>query len=69
MEWKRWTQEDLAKLQKMARKYPTAQIAAELGRSLTATALKAHQLQISLRMKPKRGSKLDTGAPGTDLSN
>jgi hypothetical protein len=57
MERKRWTPEDVTKLQSMAQKYPTAQIAAELGRGLAATAMKAHELRLSLRMKAKRGSK------------
>jgi hypothetical protein len=37
MERKRWTPDDIAKLQSMAGKYPDAQIAAGLGRSLGAT--------------------------------
>ena len=69
MDRNRWSPEDVAKLQSMARKYPTARIAADLGRSVAATALKAHQLQISLRMKPKRGRRLDTRAPGLDLTS
>jgi hypothetical protein len=39
--------------------YPDAQIAVELGRSLGATVMKAHQLRISLRTEAKRGSKRD----------
>ena len=69
MERKRWTPEDIAKLQSMARNYPDAQIAVRLGQNLGATAMKAHELGISLKMKPKRGSKLDTGANGIDLTS
>ena len=55
MQRRRWTAEDMAKLQKMAQKYPAQHIAAELGRGLAATMVKAHQLRISLRMKRHRG--------------
>ena len=48
MERRRWSADDVAKLQNMAQKYPAAQIAAELGRDLSATMMKAHELRISL---------------------
>jgi len=68
-----WTEADISKLRSMARKLPTDLIARELGRGRAATALKAHQLGISLRMKPERGSKDDVrcvepGAARRDLS-
>ena len=66
------TADDIAKLKDMARKLPTAQIAAELGRGRSATIVKAHELQISLRMKPKRGSRpinADPGPVGMDLTD
>jgi hypothetical protein len=73
MERKRWTDDDIAKLQSMARRYPTAQIAAALGRGISTTVMKAHELRISLRMKPKRGSRLDPnfdpGPAGMDLKS
>jgi hypothetical protein len=53
----------------MAQKYPTALIATALGRGVGATAVKAHQLKLSLRMK--RGqvqASADPGAAGMDLS-
>jgi len=56
MERKRWMPEDVAKLQSMAGKFPTPYIARVLGRGLFAVVVKAHSLQISLRMKQKRGS-------------
>jgi hypothetical protein len=40
----------------MARRLPTAQIARELNRGVSATVMKAHGLGLSLRLKPKRGS-------------
>jgi hypothetical protein len=70
MERRRWSADELAKLKSMARKYPAAQIAAELGRGLAGTITKAHELQISLRMKRTRegGSpSSDPGAAGFDL--
>jgi hypothetical protein len=68
-----WTGEDIAKLKSMARRFPTAQIAQELGRGLSATVMKAHELRVSLRMKPKQGSRddarcLEPGPAGMDLS-
>jgi hypothetical protein len=53
-----WTDDDIAKLQSMARRYPTKQIAKELGRGVPATIMMAHTLRISLRLKPKKGSGL-----------
>ena len=70
MQRRRWTAEDMAKLQRMAQKYPAQHIAAELGRGLAATMVKAHQLRISLRMKRHRGGAAagpDPGAAGLDL--
>jgi hypothetical protein len=69
---RRWTKDDINKLILMAQKYPTAQIAAELGRGRSATALKAHELKLSLRMRHKRkGIDEQTcpepGAVGLDL--
>jgi hypothetical protein len=58
-----WTEEDIAKLKSMARRYPTRQIAKTLGRGVPATIMMAHVLRISLRLKPKNGS----GVP--DLRN
>jgi hypothetical protein len=70
MERRRWSDDDMAKLQSMAGKYPAKHIAAELGRGLPATMVKAHQLRISLRRKPHREggtASLDPAAAGFDL--
>ena len=48
---RRWTKEDIARLKNLARKYPTASVAGQLGRSAAATAIKAHELKISLKMQ------------------
>ena len=44
-----WTEDDVAKLETMAGKIPLRQIAAELGRTVAATAVRASKLGISLR--------------------
>jgi hypothetical protein len=44
-----WTEDDVAKLEIMAGKIPLRQIAAELGRTVAATAVRASKLGISLR--------------------
>jgi hypothetical protein len=48
--FRRWTADDIAKLKNMAQKEPCANVAAQLGRSVGATAVKAHQLGISLKV-------------------
>ncbi len=53
---RRWTEDDVAKLKAMARRHASIEIAQELHRGLSATVMKAHQLGISLRLKPKQGS-------------
>jgi hypothetical protein len=70
---KPWTYEDISKLKSMAQRLPTAQIAEELGRGISATVMKAHELRLSLRMKPKKGSRADIhsvepGPAGMDLT-
>ena len=44
---RRWTGADMLKLKDLAQKYPAATIAEQLGRSPTALAVKAHELQLS----------------------
>jgi hypothetical protein len=56
---KLWTETELAKLRSMAGNYPTHAIAQELGRGVSATVVKAHELKVSLRVKSKRDSKDD----------
>jgi hypothetical protein len=68
---RKWSDVEIAKLNGLARRYPTAQIAAALGRGISSTVMKAYELRISLRMKAKRGSRLDPnfdpGPAGMDL--
>ena len=65
---RRWSNEEVAKLKSMAQKYPTAAIAAQLGRSTAATIVKAHELKLSLRVRPdQRTMKPDPGPSGMEL--
>ena len=64
MPHRRWSEGDIAKLRSMAQKFPAAQIASELARGISSVAVKAHELQISLRMKPKKGSQPLNGLVG-----
>jgi hypothetical protein len=50
---RRWTEDDVAKLRTMAKKYPVDQIAHELGRGTPSIYVKAHELGISLRRTPQ----------------
>jgi hypothetical protein len=50
-----WTEDDIAKLKSMAGKVPWEGIAAEPGRSRGALAVKACELGLSLRTKPRAG--------------
>ena len=60
--FRRWTADDIAKLKNMAQKEPCATLAAQLGRSVGATAVKAHELGISLKV-PRQGIDAPEGAP------
>jgi hypothetical protein len=62
-----WTDDDVAKLKAMAQKFPTAKIAADLGRSIGATIVKAYELKLSLRAKPGGNSTCDPGPAGMDF--
>ena len=52
--FKRWTADDIAKLKNLAQKRSRKDIAAELGRSPSATSVKAHELRISLKPPAKK---------------
>ena len=56
---RRWTDEEVAKLLSMAEKYPSAQIASEIGRAEASVRTKAYELAISLRMDPGRRQKIE----------
>jgi hypothetical protein len=44
-----WTDDDIARLKSLAGKIPAQDVAAQLGRSLGATAVEASKLKLSLR--------------------
>jgi hypothetical protein len=50
-----WKEDDIAKLKAMAGKIPGERIAAELGRSPGALAVKACELGLLLRTQPRGG--------------
>ena len=62
---KPWPDDEIAKLRRMAQRYPTQRIAAELGRGVSATMVKAHQLRLSLKVRSKMSEpSADPGAAG-----
>jgi hypothetical protein len=68
---RRWTADEIAKLKNLAQKYPPAEIAARLGRTRSATAIKAHELKLSLKFRYQRNeqptvSGADPGPAGFD---
>jgi len=52
--FRRWTADEITKLRSLARRLSTAEIAGQLGRSPSATAVKAHELRLSLRVRNRR---------------
>ena len=68
----RWRSEDIRKLKTLAQRYPSASIASELGRSVSALTAKAHELKVSLRVKRdaqvSSATTPDPRAAGFDLS-
>jgi hypothetical protein len=61
----RWTEDDIAKLKRLAGKVPAKDIAAELGRSRGATVVEASKLRLSLRCSKRRptGANQSASAP------
>jgi len=61
---RRWSGEDIKILKDLAQKLPAANIAARLGRSPAALAVKAHELRVSLRVNGQAERKpLSAGDP------
>jgi hypothetical protein len=54
-----WTDEEVAKLLSMAEKYPSAQIASEIGRPIASVRTKARELNISLRTDRRQRQTID----------
>jgi len=71
MQYKRWTDDDVATLRRLASRCSASEIALELGRRLLDTNLKAHELRISLKINSGRksgDSNQDPGPAGMDLT-
>lgn len=62
---KRWSVYEVARLKDWAGKRRASEIAADLGRPKAATFVKAHQLKVSLKVRP---SSIDPGPTGMDLT-
>ena len=63
-----WTEDDVARLKAMAGKVPRQEIAAELGRTVGATAVEASKLGLSLRT-PLRERRTKADADGVTAGN
>jgi hypothetical protein len=59
---KRWTDQDVDDLKRLAEHYPAHEIAEMLDRPMGGVAFKAYQLKVSLRPR----SSLDPGPTGFD---
>jgi hypothetical protein len=68
---RRWTANDISRLKKLAQKRSATQIAAQLGRTYSATAVKAHELGLSLKLRTSKFNEpnfpgIDPGPAGFD---
>jgi len=66
-----WTANDISRLKKLAQKRSATQIAAQLGRTYSATAVKAHELGLSLKLRTSKFNEpnfpgIDPGPAGFD---
>jgi hypothetical protein len=61
---RRWTADEISRLKELAQTRPIAQIAAQLGRSYSATAVKAGELKLSLKLRPPKFN--EPNFPGVD---
>lgn len=62
--FRRWTADDISILKNLAQTHSTTQIAAQLGRSRSANALKAHELKLTLKVR--RPDTQEPNFPGVD---
>ncbi len=70
VQYRPWTDGDIATLRRLAPKYPASEVAAKLRRRLLDTNLKARELRIPLRNNSRWASgdsNLDPGPAGMDL--
>jgi hypothetical protein len=62
-----WTADDIAKLKSLARRATRQEIAEKLGRSVSATSVKAHKLKLSLKKRDASDLADDPQSPcGSD---
>jgi hypothetical protein len=54
---KRWTDQDIDELKKMARRYPAPEIAEMMDRTVGGVVFKAHTLKISLRPRSSENAR------------
>jgi len=61
---RRWTDEDIHELRRMAQRYPAPKIAELTNRSVGGVTFKAHQLQISVRPRGQESDQISSANPG-----
>jgi hypothetical protein len=61
---KRWTDEDVDHLKKLARKHPAPKIAEMMDRTVGGVVFKAHTLKVSLKTRIQQIDRISIGDPG-----
>jgi hypothetical protein len=61
---RRWTEDQISNLKNLGQKHPAAQSVAQLDRSPSGTAVKAHELKLSSKMR--RQATEEAAASGVD---
>ena len=67
--FRRWTEDDNAKLKSLAGKMPTTRLAEELGRSPGATVMQACKLKVSLRTRRHTERPAPSGIDAAQAGN
>jgi hypothetical protein len=67
--FRRWTEDDNAKLKSLAGKMPATRLAKELGRSAGATVQQACKLKVSLRTRPHTVRAAPSGIDAAQAGN
>jgi hypothetical protein len=67
--FRRWTEDDNAKLKSLAGKMPATRLAKELGRSPGATAMQAYKLRVSLRTRRHTERAAPSGIDAAQAGN
>ncbi len=61
---RRWTDQEIEKLKRMARLYPAHRIAEMTNRTLGGIVFKAHELSIALRPRSQTSDQMSGADPG-----